>query len=294
MKMESVAHWSLQRYSSFFTRFLGCFLDLKMMFLIKKRPLLVWWRSLNKKWVKHMKTNQIWICVFQHYTFQIVFPFYLKPWWWSFVATVFSGESLQAQSLFLGCCPLCFSVPWPGPFVGRCDCWGQPFSSCPCHRALWGMHFSPQVPSCHTSSDNCSRCIYDNLHSGSILFICAVSSKLPESVRAAAHFTGAYIEVESCERGNGISAASVSAVLFSSFCQCLQLTCWEASDPWLMDELLRGSPSRLVRMPLVCRLGDQRISVPCYATYLTSHYNDWGQMSPCFRAILYSMQIRIL
>lgn len=73
---------------------------------------------------------------------------------------------------------MCYSVPSLGPFVGRCDCWGQPFSSCPCHRALWGMHFSPQDPSRQTSRSNCSRSIYDNLRFPSVLFICAVSFQL--------------------------------------------------------------------------------------------------------------------
>lgn len=115
--------------------------------------------------------------------------------------------SLQAQSLFLGCCPLCFSVS--GPFVGRFDCWGQPFSSCPCQRDLWGMHLGQHCP------NKCSYSIDEKLYSKTVLFICTATSKLAELVHVCILFySGAYIKDEPCEedKDRPISGPDVSCV----------------------------------------------------------------------------------
>lgn len=121
-----------------------------------------------------LKTNQIWICVvFQQYKSYIRFTLSLDDdySWLLYLVGISTGSVIIFRLL-----PFVF---FSSQFVWRCDCWGQPFSSCPCQRDLWWMHLGQTCP------NNCS---YDSIHLKSILFSCPVSSKLPELVHSAAYF----------------------------------------------------------------------------------------------------------
>lgn len=181
-------------------------------------------------------------------------------------------------------------------FVWRCDCWGQPFSSCPCQRDLWWMHLGQTCP------NNCTYSIYDSIHFKSILFICTPS--------CLSLFTAQPIWC-TCIHCSGALWRRKSQAYLQSWCRlcycdkpltlglwithkderlsCSLVWSWYNNCKPLLE--VWSNNGLLYTLCVFCRLGDERISVTCYGTYLTSYCNDWGQIGPCWvmNHFIYSM-----